>query len=160
MLTEMFPNLAVFDTWSLNLRSLAPFRMGSVLVDRKKHSQDRKKHSQHRIGSEGRLHFKNPFVAHDEKRVKVVSVQNSVRQQRGQNNCEKRLQLARSFIEMFQEDDKLCSLTMTDKAHLTQIVLWRQTTADFGEWRTPKFSTKRNCIRSAGLGVAKLCLTV
>jgi len=34
-----------------------------------------------------------------------------------QNDFEKRLQFAHSFLEIFQDEDKICSLMMTDEAH-------------------------------------------
>ena len=35
----------------------------------------------------------------------------------GRNDCEKMFQFARSFIEIFQQEEKMCSLLMTDETH-------------------------------------------
>ena len=51
------------------------------------------------------------------------------------NDYERRLQSARSFVEIYQQDETICSLLMTDEAHFLLNGSLVNKISDIGEWK-------------------------
>ena len=56
-------------------------------------------------------------MAHVERRFRMLSVHNSACAENWSKRYKKRLQFARLYIEIFQQEENNCSLLMTDEAH-------------------------------------------